>query len=236
MQGEWADEEIARKWDSDPARSNPLRGETLDILLTLLKAEYQPGKVILDVGFGSGLVEELIFREMPDTYVVGIDASLPMIEIARRRLAPYEGRYGIVIHDVTDLATLTMPAGEYQIAISVQTLCNVPDEDKKAVCKFVHGTLDEGGLFIILDRIGINTPALFNCYRTIWHRLNRIHEAHINEGKTIEEHMQLMADSGGIEASPEELLHMLREAGFEAACLYLHGNRALFAARKVRAA
>ena len=210
-----------------------MRGETLDILLSLIEDEYQPGRAILDIGFGSGMVEELIFQRIPGAYVVGVDGSEPMIEIARRRLAPYENQMMMVMHDITQVGTMQLPPAEYQIAISVQTLSNVANEDKKAIFKFAHGLLDEGGLFIVLDRMGIDTPALYSCYKTVWNRLNRIHNARINEGATFEEHLKKMEDAGALTANPEQHLQWLREAGFgEAACLYLHGHRALIVGRK----
>ena len=42
------------------------RAGQLDILQAVLEGEYQPCEAMLDVGFGSGLVEEMIFERMPD--------------------------------------------------------------------------------------------------------------------------------------------------------------------------
>jgi hypothetical protein len=53
------------------------------------------------------------------------------------------------------------------------------------------------------------------------------------EGATFEAHEQSVRTRGDQPATLEEHLQWLREAGFaEVACLHLHGNRALFAARK----
>jgi tRNA (cmo5U34)-methyltransferase len=231
MTGEWDDQEVAQSWTADPMATNPLRAEHLDILLSLLEDEYRPGKAIIDIGMGSGLVEELIFQRIPDAFVVGVDGSEPMLELAWQRLAPYEGHYEGVKHDLTKIDSLQLSPRDYQLAISVQTLCNLADEHKLEVFKFLHRVLAEGGLFILLDRMGIDTPGLFGCYKMMWQRLNRIHGSRISEGETLEEHKQIMLDTGGLTATPEQHLHMLREAGFEAACLYIHANRALFAAR-----
>ena len=232
MTGEWDDQEVAQSWTANPIATNPLRAEHLDILLSLLEAEYRPGKAIIDIGIGSGLVEELIFQRIPDAFVVGVDGSEPMLELARQRLAPYGGRYEAVKHDLTKIDSLQLPPRDYQVAISVQTLCNLADEHKLEVFKFLYRVLEPGGLFILLDRMGIDTPGLFGCYKTMWQRLNRIHGSRISEGETFEEHKQIMLDTGGLTATPEQHLQMMREAGFEAAVLYVHTNRALFAARK----
>ena len=53
-------------------KGNPTRARQVKILLVVLEGEYQPGEAILDVGFGSGLAEEMIFERMPDVPVPGI--------------------------------------------------------------------------------------------------------------------------------------------------------------------
>jgi hypothetical protein len=73
---------------------------------------------------------------------------------------------------------------------------------------------------------------LFSAYRSAWDRLNRLHGASIREGDTFQEHARKVATRGDLPASLEQHLKWLREAGFEAACLHLHANRALFCARK----
>ncbi len=50
----------------------PTRAGHLDILLAVLEGEYEPGEAILGVGFGSGLVEEMIFERMADVPLPGI--------------------------------------------------------------------------------------------------------------------------------------------------------------------
>ena len=64
-------------------------------------------------------------------------------------------------------------------------------------------------------------------------RVERVYGAHPHEGTTFEEHQESVRVRGDLPASLEWHLDWLREAGFEATCLHLHANRALFAARKV---
>ncbi|HYO51111.1 MAG TPA: class I SAM-dependent methyltransferase [Chloroflexia bacterium] len=229
---DFKDRETAQSWDADPVARNPVRPEQLDILLSILEDEYETGKAILDIGMGSGIVEELILRRITHAYVVGVDASEAMLEIAHQRLREYSGRYEVVIHDFTQIDTLKLPEGEYQAAISVQAIHNVAHEYKLPVFRFVHQALEPGGIFLLLDRIAVDTPGLFSAYRSVWERLNRVHRASMSEGETFEEHMRRVAARGDLPASLEQHLVWLREAGFEATCLHLHANRALFCARK----
>jgi ubiquinone/menaquinone biosynthesis C-methylase UbiE len=112
---------------------------------------------------------------------------------------------------------------------------NVAHWHKRVAFEFVYRALAPGGLFLLLDRVRVDTPGLFGTYRAMWRRLDRLHGAHVsaNEGDTFEEHEQSVSTRGDQPATLEEHLRWLREAGFaEVALLHLHTNRALFAARK----
>lgn len=230
---DFKDPETARSWDENPMWRNPARSEQLDILISILAGEYRQGKSILDIGIGTGRVEELVFERVPGAYVVGIDGSEAMVEIAHQRLRPYSDRYEVVLHDLTEIDALELPRMDIQAAISVQTIHNVADEHKREVFDFVYKALEPGGIFLLLDRIAVDTPHLFSAYRSMWARLSQLHDAKMSEGDTFEEHVQSVATRGDLPATLEQHLDWLREAGFETACLHLHGNRALFGARKV---
>ena len=234
MPDDWKDPDFARQWDAEAnTRANPTRPEQLDVLLTLLEGEFRDGQTVLDVGIGSGRVAELILRRLPSAYVVGVDSSPAMLALARERLKPYEGRYEIVEHDLTQIDTLTLPRRDYPLAVSVQTLHNLPPEANRQVLRHLSHQLPDRGLFLTLERIAIGPPRLFSLYQSLWHRLERLHDAHIPGGESYEAHLDRLARQGDQPLTLEQHLLFLREFGFEAACLHLHGNRALFAARRV---
>lgn len=232
---DWTDMEQARRWSADPVSHNPTRPEQLDIMLSVLEEEYRAGTYVLDVGMGSGIVEEMVFERVSGVMIVGIDASEPMVELAHERLAPYRGRYEVVMGDLTRLADVRLPEHEYSVAISVQVIHNVAHEHKREAFEFVYRVLAPGGLFLLVDRVRVEGPGLFGAYSAMWRRLDRLHGAHVraNERATFEEHEQSVSGRGDQPATLEEHLRWLREAGFsEVACLHIHTNRALFAARK----
>jgi cyclopropane fatty-acyl-phospholipid synthase-like methyltransferase len=232
---DFRDPETARSWDVDPTRRNPARTEQIDILISVLADEYQQGKAILDIGIGSGHVEEMLFERIPGAYVVGLDGSEAMVELAHKRLRAYADRYEVVLHDITQIGDLELPRMDIQAIISIQTIHNVADEHKREVFDFAYKALEPGGIFLLLDRIAVDSPHLFSAYKSLWNRMNRLrlHNAQMREGETFEEHLASVATRGDLPITLERHLEWLREAGFEAACLHLHGNRALFAGRKV---
>ena len=232
MYQDWTDADTARDWSADPTTHNPLRVEQLDIMLAILQDLYQPGTAILDIGMGSGIVEELIFKRIPGAQIVGIDSSEAMVELARERLHNYRNQYTVVMHDLRDMDTIQLPAADYGAIISVQTIHNVPDEHKRKTFALAYRTLKKGGVFLLLDRIAVETPALFDCYSSLWKRQENVYGARLPEGATFAEHGERVTARGDLPASLEQHLQWLREAGFSVACLHLHGNRALFAAKR----
>ncbi|MGA7730678.1 MAG: methyltransferase domain-containing protein [Chloroflexia bacterium] len=230
---DWSDPKLAKKWNADNTSHNPTRLEQLDILLSVLADEYTPGTAILDIGMGAGHVEEMLFERIPGAFVVGTDFSEPMLDIARARLSPYADSYEIVRQDLTNAWEAQLPAYKYSVVFSVQVIHNVAHPHKREAFAFIHHALMPGGLFLLLDRIRVGTPGLFNAYGSVWDRLDRMSGARHREGNTFEEHERSVSTRGDRPATLEEHLAWLREAGFaEVACLHLHGNRALIAARK----
>lgn len=234
---DWTNPEFAREWDAGALSHNLMRGEQLDILLSIIADEYRADTTILDIGIGSGRVEEMLFERIPQARLVGTDFSRAMVELAEAHLAPYSGRYEIVMQDLTHLWDARLPERDYSIAFSVQVIHNVADAHKRETFAFIEHVLAPGGLFLLLDRIRVSTPGLFSSYLSMWDHLDRERgvDPALNrrEGATFEQHELSVSTRGDQPATLEEHLRWLPEAGFaEVACLHLHGNRALFAARK----
>src|SRR5438477_7226614 len=121
----WLNSHRTSKWDSDPTSGNPVRGEQLDLLLSLVADHYIHGSTILDIGSGSGLVEEQLFQRLPEALVVGVDYSPAMIAMAMKRLAGRDKQFVTVQHDLCDIQAAKLPERDYRIAFSVQTIHNL---------------------------------------------------------------------------------------------------------------
>jgi ubiquinone/menaquinone biosynthesis C-methylase UbiE len=231
---DWKDSALAAAWDAGGDKTNPTRHEQLDILLSVMSDAYQPGKWTLDLGFGSGKVEKLIFDRIPQACVIGVDSSREMMTLAAERLAPYAERYQAVEHDLAQIESLTLPEHPYQFVISIQALHHLTPEEMQTAYHYIYRVLEPGGLFLLLDRMRVETPTLWSVFQSLWARQNRVYESVIfgHEGATFAEHEQLVRGRGDLPVGQEQHLRWMRDAGFEAACLHLHGNRALIAARK----
>jgi len=81
---------------------------------------------VLDAGCGTGRVTELLAARLPRGHVVALDGSVAMIEAARERLAPYDGRIEYV---VADLGQPLPIEGTVDAILSTATFHWVPDHD-----------------------------------------------------------------------------------------------------------
>ncbi len=124
-----------------------------------------------------------------------------------------------------------LPGGPFGVAVAVQSVHSSSDEGKKRALDAVHAVLAHGGLFLLLDRVRLATPALFGAYRSVWEALGSAFNSQQREGGTLAEHVCSVAERGDKPGSLEQNLLWLREAGFdEVAVLYVIGVRALIAA------
>ncbi|MFN8378334.1 MAG: class I SAM-dependent methyltransferase [Anaerolineae bacterium] len=233
---DWRDPELAQSWSGDPTQFNPLRVESLDVLITAIDAVFDPGKTLLDLGSGSGLVEVALFERVEHAQVVGVDRSEPMMALAKENLKPYPFRFIQVRHDLTDAAALAgpnspLPRQAYQIAFSVQALHHLNREQHQAVYQALASIIEPGGWFFNLDRMHVPEP-LFEVYRAQWARLERTHGFAPDEGENYAAHQALLVRTGDAPLALTEHLTLLAEAGFTASVVYAYANRALIAARK----
>src|SRR5437588_8432280 len=147
MRDIWLNPTRTSNWDSDPSSGNPLRGEQLDLLLSLIADHYTPGSTILDVGSGSGLVEEQLFQRLPEASVVGVDYSPAMIAMAVKRLAGREKQFVTVQHDLCNTQAAKLPKRDYRIAFSVQPIHNLQPESKPNVMAWVSRVVRNARIF-----------------------------------------------------------------------------------------
>lgn len=232
MKDEWQNPEFAAQWDQEARAGigNATRAEQVDILISYIADVYKKGNALLDLGMGSGLVEELLFTRQPNTYVVGVESSQAMIDLAKKRLVAFERQYRLINHDLADFEQIALPAATYQIAFSVQALHHLPSKTQQKLYRSLFKLLPPGGVFLLNDRIALDPEPFSDLYKSMWNRLERVGMA--KSGISGDEFLQRLQHKEDYPASLEEHLNWLRQAGFEATCLHLHLNRAVIAGVK----
>lgn len=231
---EWNNPTFAREWAEENPAINSSRQVQLDLLLAILADHLNTAPVphrVLDVGCGHGVVAERILREIEGTTLVGVDGSPPMLEMARETLTPFGDRASLIHHDFETMTPEALAGGPFGAAIAVQSIHNCSDEGKQKTLASVRAVLAPGGVFLLMDRMRLVTPALFGVYQTIWRTVGAAFNTQQMEGENFVEHEQMRIERGDKPGSVEQNLLWLREAGFrEAAPVQVVGIRALIAA------
>jgi trans-aconitate methyltransferase len=120
----------------------------------LERVSISPNFNILDLGSGAGDLTAKLANLVPAGTVVGVDASLPLIEASRDRFQ-HEGN--VAFHHLraqqlgglgaTELAGARRSGPPFDLVISVATLHWVPRSDHPAVYRAIFDLLRNGGTF-----------------------------------------------------------------------------------------
>ena len=182
------DDAVARQMESlyltaDAVRRRRLVREALDI---------HPAQRVLDVGCGPGFYCLEIASEVgPDGEVLGIDASIPMLELASRRCEAYP----TVTFKQGDVAALPIDDAAFDRALCVQVLEYV--EAATDGLREIHRILKPGGRVVVWD---------IDWGTMVWHSSDPALTAEI---------MQAWDHHLAHPSLPRSLAPRLREAGFE---------------------
>lgn len=231
---QWNDAAFAREWAAENMEENEGRRQTLDLLMALVSdylAATNVPRRLLDVGCGHGVIAARLLRDLPDLTLAGVDGSPPMLELAAQTLAPFAGRFTLSHMDFETTSPSDLPHTPFGVAIAVQSIHNATDEGKQRALAAVRAHLAPGGLFLLVDRIRLATPALFPIYSTVWRLHGPQYYGQQREGGTFEEHDRSRAERGDKPGSLDQNLLWLREAGFsQVAAVHVVGVRAIIAA------
>ena len=225
----WHDKEFTAKWDRQIAESYPSRALQVNLLVSMLAGLYEPGKWVVDLGFGSGRIEEQVLRQRGDAQIIGIDSSAAMIDLARERLTPWAGQYQALRHDLTHIDSVDLPAVACQIAMSVQVLHHLPQDAQRNLYRWTHRILEPGGWYFIIDKRSLAGEDLAP-YEHAWNALEQ--NPQWRTGRSFAEHLEFERSKGHSPATLPQALDWLREAGFSASCLHAHLDRYMLVARK----
>ena len=227
----WFDPDHVAGWDADPGRNNPTRAEQLDILADLTVAAWRPGSLVVDYACGTGHVIEALCTRHADLTALGVDYSPAVLSVARGRLAAFGCRVTLQQADLTALADASLPAADHSVALCVQSFHHFLNAEKQRQAQAMHARLMPGGLLIVQDRFAVPGPGLYDCYQALWRRQERIHGVTVTDEK-IPDPTASLGPGDEQAAGLPWFLAMLRDLGFEAACLHLHGTRGLVVGRK----
>ena len=149
-----------KTYDADMELMHPNRSKMVQIAIEVLPFPKTVALQAIDLGIGTGYFTEQFLNHFPNSRVLGVDGSQPMVELAKERLKSLTPRVEFVIGDFRDLKQLAPNAGTADVVFSAYALHHLARSDKKNVLRTVVELLVPGGWFINADLIGANSPEL----------------------------------------------------------------------------
>ena len=104
------------------------------------------GSRVLDLGCGTGLELEEYFAVNPGAAVTGIDLSKAMLNVLKAKFP--EKNLTLVRASYFDAP---FGEGQYDAAVSVESLHHFPEDMKASLYKKLHSALAENGVFVLTD-------------------------------------------------------------------------------------
>ena len=230
MTSKWLDEEFVWRWDQTILTGNPMRSEQIDLLLSILETTCKPDATVLDVGMGSGQIEEQLLRRMPKATVVGVDFSRPMLDLAARRLGEFRDRIKLIEHDYNDLRSLDLAPGGFDAGICFDVIHHAREAKKSEMFKYFFDGLVRGGLLFYGDKVVVDADNFGGVYKAAWERLEN--RSVVKSGWDGERYLDHVKKHTGHSMDIAAQIALVQSTGFLCSCLYLHLDRALFVCKK----
>lgn len=153
----WRDTTFANVWTRNDTHAQLL--ELPRAISAALVAEDRPQtKLILDIGSGPGDYLAVFLEEFPQARGIWLDASEAMLDLAKQRLAPYQGRVEFRLLDMTDLLDRELPTNIDVITTS-RAAHHLDREGLASFYKQAAQLLAPGGWLLNLDHMDPNSEA-----------------------------------------------------------------------------
>jgi tRNA (cmo5U34)-methyltransferase len=212
----------AKSYDRQRNDLIPNMKQMYTIIAKLAQTEV-PEPKILDLGAGTGLLTEYIFKKYSKGYFTLIDISEEMLNLARIR---FEGNpnFNYIHGDYTK----THIDDSFDLIISSLSIHHLEDTAKKILYSRVYEILNDGGIFINADQVIAPNPENEYIYQMNWREKIEKGGLTKNDVKTVIDRMKLDKP-----ATLEKNLKWLESCGFNNVdVFYKYYNFCIFYAKK----
>lgn len=216
IKGKWEfDENVTRVFGNMLSRSIPSY-ETMRQLVFDLGKHFVKDGVVVDLGCSNGLSIERFVEAFPTAFFRLFDVSEPMLKSCKRKYSDYS----TVFVDNMDIRE-GIPCDNIDLALSILTLQFTPIEYRQNILQDVYDKLNNGGAFIIVEKVLGNSAKIDNLFVEEYYNMKKengyTQEQIANKRKSLEGVLVPLT------ASFNE--HLLHQVGFKYVdCFYRHLN------------
>lgn len=160
IKGKWEfDENVTKVFGDMLSRSIPNYETMRQLCFNLGKNFLKEGTTIVDMGCSNGLSVESFVKAFPLNHFYLLDVSEPMLEECRKRFEDYPF---VFVRD-NDLRK-GIPVDDIDLALSILTLQFTPIEYRQNILQDVYDKLNEGGAFILVEKVLGNSARIDNLF------------------------------------------------------------------------
>lgn len=202
---------IAQKYDEQRRQFIPCFDDFYQTSTAFLASVKPNCQTILELGAGTGLLTQYLFRKFPQAQFTLLDVSGQMMDVAKERFAGLSN-FHYVVADYAE----QLPGRKWDLVASALSIHHLDDENKAALFSRIYNRLPEDGCFINLDIFNATSPLMNELYSKWWYE-------YINQNETLrnEQHLWLKRRELDKENTIPETLEMLIQVGFKhVECIY----------------
>lgn len=169
IKGKWEfDENVTKVFGDMLSRSIPNYETMRQLCFNLGKNFIKEDSTIVDMGCSNGLSVESFVKAFPLNCFYLLDVSEPMLEECRKRFKDYPL---VFVHD-NDLRK-GIPMNNVDLALSILTLQFTPIEYRQNILQDVYDKLNEGGAFIIVEKVLGNSAKIDDLFVKEYYNLKQ---------------------------------------------------------------
>lgn len=178
---------------------------------------------ILDLGAGTGLLSQYLFKYFPNSRYTLIDVSSKMLDIAKRRFKNLSN----IVYLEKDYSN-NFPEGKFDLIASALSIHHLTEKEKYKLYKNIFNSLNKNGFFLNIDQYKSPSKNINKKYIELW--INDI-----TKHKVTKKDIESWIDRRKLdkETTMENEMDKLNEIGFkEVECLFKYWKLGVIAGKK----
>lgn len=178
----WNVADHAAGYDAAAEVIHPCYVEIQDTILERIARPRDAEFLLVDLGGGSGRLAEKFLARFSKARAIVVDQSEAFLEIARRRMAPFDGRGTTLVARLQDDWASQLPRPPAAI-VSMSAIHHLTPDEKQQLYAQVYRALEPYGIFLNGDECRDADDAKYRARVEAWaaHLLQIVDEGRVNE-------------------------------------------------------
>jgi tRNA (cmo5U34)-methyltransferase len=169
--GRWGfNQDVTNAFDDMLKRSIPeyelMRASVNDLIKKYMKKET----CVMDLGCSRGEAIAPLVEEFASNDFICCDMSVPMLEVAEKRFKKHKN---VSVHNIDLRNNFPSPQMVTSVILSVLTIQFTPIEYRLQILKNVYDTLQEGGCFILVEKVIGNSADLDRNFKDVYYKMKK---------------------------------------------------------------